>query len=510
LVKTSATANFADPNVGTNKTVTVKGLTLSNSNYTLAEPTTTANITAQSLNLLTITGSRRYNGTTLFTYQDFVLTGDLKNEGVTLTAGSANTPSPNVGTYNNQLLSGLTISVANGSADNYTLPTTANLTITKAPLTISATSDSRPYNGSTTSAALPTYSTLYGNDSLTGLSQSFVSKNVKGAGASTLNVNDGFVLNDGNGGGNYEVTRLPAPGTITLANLTIAGVTAANKVYDGTRLASLSGGGIDVFGNDSVTLVKTDAIGSFDTKDVGTAKPVIASGYALSGADVGNYSLIQPSGLQADITPKALRIVANNDARTYDSVAYSGGKGVTYSGFVAGESESELSGVLSYGGTSQGAVNVGTHNIQPKGLTSRNYSLGFEDGQLSIVAAPPVVTLNQLLFDKPPSPPSTEKLTSSQLTIIAMPQEDTVGVAILRVNQALPAPGQAVQIPMPQELTGASKATVSATELPSWLSFDPLLQVFIIRSVPLGVETIEVNVQVDGKIWNLTLDFRNN
>jgi len=107
-------------------------------------------------------------------------------------------------------------------------------------------------------------------------------------------------------------------------------------------------------------------------------------------------------------------------------------------------------------------------------------------------------------------PPATEKLTSSQLTIMAMPQENTVGVATMKINQVLPAPGQAIQIPMPQELRGASQATVRATELPSWLGFDPLSQVFIVRSVPLGVETIEVNVQIDGRIWKLTLDFRNN
>ena len=93
---------------------------------------------------------------------------------------------------------------------------------------------------------------------------------------------------------------------------------------------------------------------------------------------------------------------------------------------------------------------------------------------------------------------------------MAMPQENTVGVATMKINQVLPAPGQAIQVSMPQELRGASKATVSATELPPWLGFDPLLQVFILRSVPLGVETIEVNFQVDGKVWKLTLDFRNN
>ena len=93
-----------------------------------------------------------------------------------------------------------------------------------------------------------------------------------------------------------------------------------------------------------------------------------------------------------------------------------------------------------------------------------------------------------------------------------MPQENIVGVAMLKINQELPAAGQVIQIPVPQELRGASKATLSATALPPWLSFDPLLQVFNIRNVPLGMETFQVTVQVqvDGKVWNLTLDFRNN
>ena len=521
LVKSNATANFSDPNVGTGKTVTVTGLALSNSNYTLVNPTTTANITAQALNLLAITGSRRYNGTTLFTYQDFNVTGALNNEVVSLTAGSANTPSPNVGVYGNRPLSGLAISVTNGSADNYTLPKTANLTITKAPLTISATTDSRAYNGTPVSNALPNYSKLFENDTLTGLSQSFASKDAKGTGASTLNVNSGFVLNDGNDGGNYEVTRVPATGTITPAKLTVAGVTAASKVYDGTRFALLSGGGIEVLGRDSVTLVKTDAVGSFDSKDVGTAKPVTATGYALSGADAGNYSLIQPAGLLADITPKALRIVANNDTRTYDGMAYNGGNGVTYIGFVAGESQAMLAGILSYGGTSQGAVNVGTYTLQPKGLAARNYSLSLESGQLSILAAPPVVPLiaqwaqaNVPLEPKPNAVPvlasAPSIVTQGRLTIIAPPQANTVGVATLAVNQTLPAAGQSIQIPMPRELLGLNRATVNVSGLPSWLSFDPLDQVFIVRAVPFGVETIQITVQVDGKIWNLTLDFRSN
>jgi len=45
-------SRFANKNVGTNKTVTISGLTISgtdSANYTLTQPTTTANITAASL-----------------------------------------------------------------------------------------------------------------------------------------------------------------------------------------------------------------------------------------------------------------------------------------------------------------------------------------------------------------------------------------------------------------------------------------------------------------------------
>ncbi len=51
LVTTGATGAFADKNVGTNKLVTISGITLSGSaagNYTLAQPTTTADITPNS------------------------------------------------------------------------------------------------------------------------------------------------------------------------------------------------------------------------------------------------------------------------------------------------------------------------------------------------------------------------------------------------------------------------------------------------------------------------------
>ncbi|WP_380941875.1 YDG domain-containing protein, partial [Sphingomonas floccifaciens] len=84
---------------------------------------------------------------------------------------------------------------------------------------------------------------------------------------------------------------------ITAAPLTVTGATVSNKVYDGTTQATLTGGTITAFGADVVTL--TQGAGVFADKNAGTGKSVTVSGYALTGADAGNYTLTQPTSLTA-------------------------------------------------------------------------------------------------------------------------------------------------------------------------------------------------------------------
>ena len=72
----------------------------------------------------------------------------------------------------------------------------------------------------------------------------------------------------------------------------------------------------------------------------------------------------------------------------------SGGNGVTYAGFVNGETNTALGGTLTYGGTSQGATNVGGYTITPSGLTSGNYAITFANGSLSITQARLTITFN--------------------------------------------------------------------------------------------------------------------
>jgi hypothetical protein len=103
--------------------------------------------------------------------------------------------------------------------------------------------------------------------------------------------------------GNYNLVQQQGlSATISKAGLTVNGVRALDKVYDATPNAVLAGvPAVNALGRDVVTLGGS-ASANFADSEVGVAKAVTVTGYTLSGADAGNYALIQPVGLKADIT----------------------------------------------------------------------------------------------------------------------------------------------------------------------------------------------------------------
>jgi hypothetical protein len=120
--------------------------------------------------------------------------------------------------------------------------------------------------------------------------------------------------------------------------------------------------------------------------------------YAINGSGLtsnGNYVFAQAAGSSSalSITPAALSVTTSNASKTYDGLAYSGGNGVSYSGFVNGETSSVLGGGLSYGGTAQNAINAGSYSLLAQGLTSSNYSISYTAGSLTVnpatLAIPP-------------------------------------------------------------------------------------------------------------------------
>lgn len=122
--------------------------------------------------------------------------------------------------------------------------------------------------------------------------------------------------------GNYSGT-VSKTFQITPKALTVSGVAASNKVYDGTTTATITASLQGVADGDSVQLTAPAA--DFDTKDAGTGKAVtIAAGgsFTISGADAGNYTLTQPtvSGLTADITPATLTAPGNQTVTIRNNV----------------------------------------------------------------------------------------------------------------------------------------------------------------------------------------------
>ena len=64
---------------------------------------------------------------------------------------------------------------------------------------------------------------------------------------------------------------------------------------------------VSALGSDVVSLGGTGTA-VFGSKNVGTGRAVTVSGYTLSGADASNYTLVEPTGLTANITPASLSI----------------------------------------------------------------------------------------------------------------------------------------------------------------------------------------------------------
>ena len=159
--------------------------------------------------------SKVYDGSTASTVTPGIVSGLVGGDsvsGLTQAFESRNAGSRSL------LVTGYGVNDGNGGANYTVATTTAAGSITPAPLILSATTDSRVYDGSTASAAAPTATGLIAGDSVTGLRQVFDSRN---AGSRSLLVT-GYSVNDGNGGANYALTTVAAAGTIAPAPLTIS------------------------------------------------------------------------------------------------------------------------------------------------------------------------------------------------------------------------------------------------------------------------------------------------
>jgi hypothetical protein len=278
-----------------------------------------------------------------------------------------------------------------GAASNYTLAETTGLAATISPkaLTVAGTSAAgKTYDGNTNAAiTVGTLSGLVGTETVTATAAGTF--NSKDAGSRTATAT--YTLANGNNGGaasNYtlaDTTGLAA--TISPASISaITGITANDKVYDGSTAATLNTGGAAFtgkVGNDALTVAS--ATGAFNSKAAGTDKTVNITVLSLGGASAGNYILGgTTASTTADITPRTLTVTAGNATRQegLPNPSFT----FTFEGLLGGDTAPlELSSLLS---TPAGLADpAGTYPIRVRQAAAGDYVIRGIDGVLTISPA---------------------------------------------------------------------------------------------------------------------------
>ena len=324
VIPAYTSAVFADKNIGTGKTVTVSGISITGAdiaNYNLVNTTASAkaDITSGNAVTATITASNKvYDGSNTATIATRTLSGVAQGDDVSLVAGTATFSDKNVGTGKTVTETGLTLTGAD--AVNYTLTSTsatALTNITAKDLSVTATADNKPYDGNTNAVAHLTTNALSGDTVAANYtSATFADKNI--GNNKTITVSG--ISIGGTDAANYNLTNTAATATasITSGNAVTATITASNKVYDGSNTATILTRTLTgVAQGDDVRLVAGTA--TFSDKNAGTGKTVTETGLTLTGADAANYTLTNSSATTlANITPAGLTITAQTNTKVYD------------------------------------------------------------------------------------------------------------------------------------------------------------------------------------------------
>ena len=389
---TGATENFLSPNVlGTNHstlTVTSGSYTVNDgnngNNYAVSIVTSHGTITPAPLTLTTATDTKTYDGTTSAPGTTVGVVGLLGSDSI---AGDVEAfTSKNVAGTNGSTLTvapGYVISDGNGGKNYAVTVNTSTGTITPATLTLAAVTDTKTYDATTNATGVTLNVVgLQGSDTVTGLTESFGSRNVMGANGSTLSVNSGYTINDGNGGNNYTVATNTATGTITPAALTLSAATDS-KTYDGNTSATGTTVGISgLQGSDTVTSL-TESFASKNVMGMNGSTLSVNSGYTLNDGNGGNNYTVTTDTATGTISPAPLTITADSASKP----AYTPNPPftATYIGLATGDSPSSLGGALQFGTAATTKSPLGNYAIVPSGVSSGNYTIDFVDGILTII-----------------------------------------------------------------------------------------------------------------------------
>ncbi|PHV26856.1 hypothetical protein CSQ93_17705 [Janthinobacterium sp. BJB426] len=371
----SGSAAFGNKNAGSSKAVMVTNVALGGDdagNYVLGSNagSTTADITARVLNVSVNGINKTYDGTTgaQVSFGDDRIQGDALNVSGSAAFGNKNAGAGKAVTVTNMALGG-------DDAGNYVLVSNAGSTtadIAARALNLSGVAGNKVYDG-TTGAQLNLGDDRIAGDNLTASAvANFADKNVGVGKAVQLS---GAALTGADAGNYFIVLPTGLLASITPASLTLAGLSAAGKVYDGTTSATVSATANGVLGLDVVSVV--GGSGSFADKNAGANKLVTASGFRLAGADAGNYTLEMSGGTaQATIAQKQLSTwVGSGNGLWSDAANWDGGV-VPEGANVLAVDFSNSKGVVTYSAAAGNTVLKNLNSATGLLLTGGSLTLG--------------------------------------------------------------------------------------------------------------------------------------
>ena len=421
-------------------------------------------------------------------YALFRTGGDISNSNIADIAdlvytGSAQTVSPTVTLYGYQLTEDTdyttsfegntnagTATITLTGIGNYTGTQTKEFTITSKTLTITAEDKTKVYDGSAFPQAnySVTYDGFVGDEGTSDLADTLAYTGT----AIAATVTGTYVITpSGLTSDNYSIVYEDGELSITQRDISEASIAdIADLVYTGSAQTVSP----EVTFSSLNLVEDTDYTTSFEgNTNAGTAT------ITLTG--IGNYTGTKTQTFT--ITSKTLTITAEDKNKVYDgSVFPQANYSVTYDGFVVGEDKdnSDLIGTIDYGGTAIAATASGTYVITPSGLTSDNYSIVYEDGELSItqrdISEASIADIADLVYTGSAQTVSPE-VTFSSLNLV----EDTDYTTSFEGN------------------TNAGTATITLTGIGNYTGTKT--QTFTITSKTLTITAEDKNKVYDGSVF---------
>ena len=309
------------------------------------------------------------------------VTNKIGNDDVTVTVTGGD--AVNAGTY-----TATATGLAGAKAKNYQLPEeglTQSYTINRAALTIASVAvEGKTYDGTTDAkVASVTFSGLQNGEELVSGTDYTVAGVFDEADVGERTVTVTVTMRDTAKAKNYQLEKTTATATTTITPVqTTLELTAKDAVYTGSAYDAKNISKVSNVNDAPVYTYYADSNGA--KGDALSTAPVNAGTYWVEGyiAASGNNSAVTSDAVQFQITKAPLTATAENKSATYGDTApaYT----VRYAGFVNNETESVVTGLITFDCAYAAGSDAGEYAITPKGATADNYAITFVEGKLTV------------------------------------------------------------------------------------------------------------------------------